>query len=379
MFRTLRVPDTLFAIAMWAVSATFAGFLIGLGGKLVGELPGISPSLTKTLTTADFIDPRVRGQLRATADSLTTAQRTAQDARERATQALTVARHEFASQRATFDAWIATRKATTDSTQNAEVLARTRTLDSLKRLERDAEVAVEATDVQLLGIAQALTRVREQGVDLEIAARGRFERARQRQELRVFGVRLAFTLPLLLLAGWLVARQRRHDYWPLLRGFVLFAVFAFFVELVPYLPSYGGYVRYGVGIVASAVVGVSLIRAMRRSLAQRRLVVQQSEAERRRALPYEEALRRIGAGVCPGCERAIAGGVTGPGNFCVHCGLRLFDTCGACHTRKNAFYPFCPTCGITAAAGVAEVVSGGGAAVPGPYSTPLRPPSPPLP
>ena len=27
----------------------------------------------------------------------------------------------------------------------------------------------------------------------------------------------------------------------------------------------------------------------------------------------------------------------------------------------------------------AEVVSGGGAAVPGPYSTPLRPPSPPLP
>jgi hypothetical protein len=316
--------------------------------------------------------------LRATSDSLTAAQRTAQDARERATQALTVARNGFASQRATFDAWIATRQATTDSSQNAEVLTRTRTLDSLKRLERDAEVAVEATDVQLLGIAQALEQTRERGVDLEIAARGRFERARQSQELRVFGVRLAFTLPLLLLAGWLVARQRRHDYWPLLRGFVFFAVFAFFVELVPYLPSYGGYVRYGVGIVASAVVGVSLIRAMRRSLAQRRLVVQQSEAERRRALPYEEALRRIGAGVCPGCERAIAGGVAGPGNFCVHCGLRLFDACGACHTRKNAFYPYCPSCGIPAAGGVTEAVAGGGTG-PIPAGVPLRLPDQPLP
>ena len=345
MFRTLRVPEKLFALAMWAVSVTFAGFLIGLGGKIVGELPGID----QHLSLSEFVDPLKRVPLLSARDSLVKLQRTVQDNRERALQSHAVARNAYSSQRETFDTWIATRTATTDPSQDLEVVSRTRLLDSLKRSERDAESVVEQLDERLLAIAQTIESNREREIDLELSARGQFERARFAQELRIFGVRLALTLPLLLLAGWLVTRKRRSEYWPLWRGFVLFAVFAFFVELVPYLPSYGGYVRYGVGILASAVAGVYVIRAMRRYLAQRQRVELQSEGERRRALPYEEALRRIGAGVCPGCERAIAGGPATPSNFCVHCGLRLYDSCDSCHTRKNAFYPYCPTCGVTAA------------------------------
>ncbi len=345
MFRAFRVPEKLFALAMWAVSITFAGFLIGLGGKIVGELPGVDQSVS----LSEFVDPLERLPLLSARDSLVKLQRTTQDERERASQSHAVARNAYSSQRETFDTWIATRTATTDPSQDPEVVSRTRLLDSLKRSERDAESVVEQLDERLLAVAQTMENNREREMDLELSARGRFEKARFSQELRVFGVRLALTLPLLLVAGWLVARKRRSEYWPLWRGFVLFAVFAFFVELVPYLPSYGGYVRYGVGIIASGVAGVYVIRAMRRYLAQRQRVERQSEGERRRALPYDEALRRIGAGVCPGCERAIAGGPANPGNFCVHCGLRLYDHCGSCQTRKNAFFPYCPTCGVPAA------------------------------
>lgn len=344
MFRALRVPDRLFALATWLVSFVFAGFLIGLGGKIVGELPGVSQGLS----LQQFIAPGQLAPVHAVRDSLLAVQRQTQDARDRAAQQLTSQRNRYAAQRELFDAWIATRTATTDPQQDPEVLARTRALDEIKSAERTAEREVEQLDATLLAVNQAQNANRDAETALEVAASAQYEKARFAQELRAFGIRLALTLPLLLLAGWLALRKRKSEYWPLMRGFVLFALFAFFVELVPYLPSYGGYVRYGVGIIGSAVVGVAVIRAMRRYLAQRQQVEQQSEEERRKALPYDEAIKRIDGGVCPGCERGIAKGPNGPANFCVHCGLRLYDSCGACQTKKNAFYPYCPQCGVPA-------------------------------
>ncbi len=344
MIKALRVPERLFALAMWAVSLVFASFLIGLGGKLVSDLPGVE----QRITLDDFIDQPSMTALNVRADSAQNAERDVSAARERAQLALAAADNAYSSARESFTNWIATRSATTDPAQDPEVISRNRQLDVLQTATRDQEQALEAIDAQLLLLRQTQDQVMGQQEALRDDARTTFERALFWHELRIFGIRLALTLPLLLIAAWMIARKRRSDYWPLYRSFVLFAVFAFFVELVPYLPTYGGYVRYAVGILGSAVAGHYAIRAMRAYLAHRTAETQRTEAERRSSLQYEEALKRMDAGVCPGCERAIAGGKAGLSNYCVHCGMMLFNDCTTCHTRKNAFFQFCPACGVTA-------------------------------
>ncbi len=352
MFKSLRAPERLFSIAMWAVSLVFAGFLIGLGSKVVGELPGVD----QNVTIEKFLDQARMQPLRAQQDSLSRASGDISTTRSTADLALTASSNAYRTKRETFDNWLATRSVTTDPKQDPEVISRTRELETLNADVRKSEAAVEAIDARLLKISQAQDEVRAQQSVVESDAQAPYAKAMFRQEMRAFGIRLALTLPLLLIGIWLIARKRKSRYWPLARGFVLFALFAFFVELVPYLPSYGGYIRYVVGIVLTIVAGHYVIQAMQRYVAKRQVVEKQSETERRQSLGYETALRKMATNLCPGCERAITGGPNATTNFCVHCGMKLFDNCGSCSTRKNAFYQYCPVCGATSGRGTDTLV-----------------------
>ncbi|MBE7220423.1 MAG: zinc ribbon domain-containing protein, partial [Caulobacteraceae bacterium] len=332
MAKGLRLSETWFQRGLWLIAFLFAAFLIGLGSLVVADLPRVE----RPVSAEAFMDQtRLAAEqhalaaddagLRDLADSLT-----------RARLALSHAQAATASERDSFNTWISTRTATQQSSQDPEVLARTHALDTLKAAERQQQTAVEALETRQTALEQDRAAHSRTLDGIREAGEAGYNRAIRQQELRVFGLRLLLTLPLLLLAVWLFARKRKSPRWPFVWGFIFFALFTFFFELVPYLPSYGGYLRYLVGLALTVWAGNYAITALRRYLEAQKAAEQRPEPERRQDLGYEAAQMRLARKICPACERPLD--TADPtNNFCMNCGLLVFEPCPRCTTRQTTF------------------------------------------
>ena len=347
MIKGVRVPERAYRIVLWVVSVVFAGFIIGLGNLIIGDLPQVEDPVRPD----QFVESTAARQAREELAAIGAKRGGIDDKLEIARLQLDQAQKASTTATETFQAWIATRTATTNPQQDPEVVQRTRALEALKGNERALQASIAELENERVPLGQRESELLDRQSTMQAQSMPAYERAVFWQELRIFGLRLAITLPMLLVAAWLVAKKRSSEYWPLMRGFVLAAVFVFFVELVPYLPSYGGYVRYAVGILLTIAAGHFLIKNMRAYLEKRAEVEHQAEEERRKLVSHDEAFKKMGAKVCPGCDRPIATMEGSESNFCVHCGMTLFNHCGHCNTRKMAFFRFCMACGTPAETG----------------------------
>jgi len=346
MSKSTRRPQQIYSIVMWGLSIVFAGFLIGLGSLIIKDLP----KADKTITTEQFISVEALEAADTRIDAAEEALKNSTAAHGIDQRNVNSARNDYAAAQDSLTNWLSARSATESSAQNPAVISRTRQVEALRDKQRAALRRLESAQ-ESLSAARAESRgAKAARTALFDEARPAYRRAKDSQALRVFLYRLALTLPLLVIAGWLTAKQRASSYWPLYRGFVIFALFAFFIELVPYLPSYGGYVRYGVGLIMVVIIGHFVIRAMRRYLEKKQAEESRSEGERRQSIEYETALKKIAAKTCPGCDRSIVIREDIETDFCVHCGIRLKEKCRNCNERNISFHRFCLCCGEPAQA-----------------------------
>lgn len=352
MSKSLRRSEKWFRRGLWLVALVFAGFLITLGGLVIGDLPHVERSLTIEDFLQDTQVEDLRAERRAIEDALDETYGRLRQAKSE---------HEAAKElnesgREALKNWVSTRTATDRPDDDDALVERTRALDKLTEREdqkreavRRLERTAEDQEAQRIEVDSEITA-------LKMTASNALDRARDRASVRIFGYRLLVTLPLLMLAGWLFAKRRQSKWWPFVWGFIFFALFVFFVELVPYLPSFGGYVRAIVGVVITVLVGRYAIIALNRYLEQQREIEAQPDIERRKRLSYDIALARLDKHVCPSCERSVDldDGVT---DFCPHCGIGLYDQCKECMSRKNAFSKFCFACGAPEPSNAEEVDS----------------------
>ncbi len=348
--KAVRRPQFWFNLAMWLLSVVISALLIQLGGLIMSDVP----TAGKRIAKSDFINTAQLETTVAEIDVLEAALRANGNGIEDARFLLSSSTLDYQNQRASFENWIKTRSATESSDQNLEVIERVKAIELLKLEERKAQRAVEDLEQEVVLQNRALQDLESQRSQIIRDADGPYKKARKYEVLKVFAFRLALTLPLLLISGWLIFKKRGSSYWPIYRGFIIFSLFAFFVELVPYLPSYGGYVRYIVGILLALLFAHFAIRGMSRYLQNKKKEEERPETEKRKLIKYETAVKKISDGVCPSCDRQFAAKKPRKGDakaetnidYCVHCGFCLFDKCANCGERENSFYKFCGACGI---------------------------------
>ncbi|MHB8415295.1 MAG: serine endopeptidase [Acidiferrobacteraceae bacterium] len=339
MSKASRFSEIWFQRGLWLVAVVFAWFLIGLGGKIISDLPKIEPPHAQEAFMPQPETHNIQALIATQQQSLGRISDSLAEAR----LLRTARRADVASAKDGFANWIATVRATGITIQDQALVARTQALDTLDAKALGATQAVQALMQQQRAADDVIGAAEQQLAGLQKVAAHAYRASLRVWKLRVFLVRLVFTLPLLLIAGWLFARKRHGGYWPFVWGFIYFALYTFFVELVPYLPSYGGYVRYTVGLLLTFIIGHYAIRGFARYLERQRASERRPETERRQALDYDIAQARLSKGVCPGCERPAD--LADPArNHCMHCGIALFDRRG-CGARKNAFAHFCHACG----------------------------------
>lgn len=338
----------------YTISIVLAVFLIGLANRIIWD---IDETANRPIIT-DFERKTEVHTYRLLAASIQDSIQEKQREKEALQLQLDLARTTLDQEQQSFKAWISARTATRSAAIDTEVRKRNLIMDSINT----ALQSFERKKTALAASIQHLTAIsykHQAQIHTEMdQAYVLYTKATRSYDLKIFLKRLLFVCPVLLLGIWMLVKKRRAAYWPLYRGFVFFSLYAFFVGLVPYLPSYGGYVRYIIGILLSVFLGVYAIRSLQIFIKRKKKELQQSTQERSKLIKEEVAEKALENHICPSCgkdylineihQSGNKKGVRGTlkvTNYCRHCGLQLFKDCDTCQTTNYAHLPHCYSCG----------------------------------
>jgi predicted RNA-binding Zn-ribbon protein involved in translation (DUF1610 family) len=338
----------------YSISLILCSFLILLCNKIIDDID----NATTKPSIEIFENKTSLAQLSTTSNRLNVQSEGLYSQKVLIAKTIKTAKENYFNEKQSFDNWVETRKTLGSPDKDQEVIYRAKKLDEIHKVEEDWKFKLEILQSEIEVISKQNNRV-QQLIEVEKKqAETKLDNAIKRYELKVFLIRLLLVAPILALGIFFFIRFRRHKFWPLYFGFTLFAFYAFFFGLVPYLPSYGGYVRYAVGIVVSVGLGYYSIKTIRKYIDTKQAELKVSTEERSKKVQTEVAEKALENHYCPSCgkdfiikrwefplkgkESELSTTVT---DFCRHCGLELFSNCKKCENKNFAHLPYCSSCG----------------------------------
>lgn len=345
--RTRKLVNSLIVIAL-------ATFLILLGNRIVGDLD-IS---VKYPDREDYVDKELEAKLNKEETVLNQQIDGLSESKRNVERMIATAQANKDAEQESFDNWIKTRGTLGKAEQDSEVLKRLAKLDEYKEIVQSWQVQSDSLSTLISTISienRSIYEARDKEYQRVSAL---YSSAMRSYDLKVFLIRLLFTAPILALGIYFFVRKRKHKFSPLFMGFSLFAVYVFFVGLIPYLPSYGGYVRYIVGILLTLGLGFYAIKRLRAYQERKAAELQASTQERASRMEGERAEKAFDSHVCPSCGKdfllkpwekiSVDANTVKPaqvGNYCRYCGLQLIKKCEHCLQDNYAHLPYCVNCG----------------------------------
>jgi len=342
-------------IVYYSISTILCIFLILLSNRIIGDLD----RTTKMPYSQDFEDKSAIVLLNNDIEKLNIELDNLNSKKETVEKTIATAKDNHANEKQSFENWLQTRKTLGSPDKDQEVVARAKKLDEFYQVEQEWRTQLNALQTQIDKTQKERQEIQKNINKEQDKAYAKYEKALKKHELKVFLIRLIFVAPILVLGIFFFIRYRRHKFYPLFFGFSLFSIYAFFFGLVPYLPSYGGYVRYSVGVVLTVGLGYYAIKRIRQFIEKKQAELKISTQERAKNIQTITAEKALENHFCPSCgkdfllrkwEFPVAKDsetntykfVT---TFCRHCGLELFKNCSNCGTKNFAHLLFCSSCG----------------------------------
>ncbi len=279
--------------------------------------------------------------------------------KERINKALYISQRNYQSEKDSFNSWIEARKTIGSPTEDIEVKTRARQLDEFRKIEKEWKNELDKVDSQILPYQKKINELTAKKLDAEEIAEKQYEAELKSYKIKSFFVRLLIVAPFIIISLVMVIKYRRVKYFPLFSGFIIFSLYAFFFGLVPYLPDFGGYIRYAVGIVLTVFLGIYIIRQINTLAAKKKQELEESSKDRSKKIKQDTALKAYKSHCCPSCEKdfilnkwsstsvtqTYLSSETDAPMFCRHCGIELFILCPKCSEKNFAHFPFCSKCG----------------------------------